>query len=88
MQLHVIKTSTLMQLFFIYKVLHFLIDDERKKLCASTFMKQKMFQITHDQIYHNDFHRTYDRIISSIYIRQLIKKLRTYIAHCFECQLN
>ena len=51
-------------------------------------MKQKMFQITHDQIYHNDFHRTYNWIISLIYIRQLIKRLRTYITYCFEYQFN
>ena len=42
----------------------------------------------HDFNNHDDFHRTYDRIINSIYIRQLIKRLHNYIDHCSKCQLN
>ena len=37
---------------------------------------------------HAGFHQTYDRIANSLYIKQLISHLRTYISHCSECQLN
>ena len=51
-------------------------------------MKQKIFRLIHDFNNHDDFHRTYDRIINSIYIRQLIKRLHNYINYCSKCQLN
>ena len=70
------------------KFVYYMFDDERERLCVSTFMKQKMFQLTHDQIHHDDFHKIYDRIASFVYIRQLSQRLRNYIAHCSKCQLN
>ena len=37
------KTRSKIRFRFRNKLIYFLIDDERKKLCVSTFMKQKMF---------------------------------------------
>lgn len=51
-------------------------------------MKQKMFRITHDLNNHNNFHRIYDRLANSIYVRRLTKHLKIYIEHCSKCQLN
>ena len=47
-----------------------------------------MFCLIHDLNNHNAFYYTYDRIINSIYIRQLIKRLHDYIDYCSKCQLN
>ena len=70
------------------KKLLFFTVEEQHKLCISKSIKQKIFKIAHDQIYHDEFHRTYDRLRYSVYIRHLIKRLWVYINHCFECQLN
>ena len=69
-------------------LIYYVFENERERFCVSTSLKQKMFQLIHDQTHHDDFHKIYDRIISSIYIHQLIKRLRIYIVHCSKCQLN
>ena len=70
------------------KRLLFFIVEKQYKLCISKSIKQKVFKIAHDQTHHNEFHRIYDRLQYLIYIRHLIKRLRIYINHCSECQLN
>ena len=83
-------TISKFDLRFKYKqnLIYFIVDDEHERFCVSTSLKQKIFQLIHDQTYHDDFYRTYDRIASSIYIRQLSQRFRIYISHCFNCQLN
>ena len=73
---------------FWQNLIYFVIDDERERLCVLISLKQKMFQLVHDQTHHDNFYRIYDKIISSIYIRQLSQRFRTYINHCFDCQFN
>ena len=75
---------------FKYKndLIYFAIENEREWFCISTALKQKIFQLIHDQIHHDDFHRTYDRITFFVYIHQLSKRFRAYINHCSKCQLN
>ena len=62
--------------------------ESKNRLCISTFMKHEVFRIAHDLNSHNEFHRIYDRLVSSIYIRQLTKRLSVYIEYCPQCQLN
>ena len=69
-------------------LIYYASNENKKRLCVSTAMKQKIFKITHDLNNHDDFHRIYDRIVNSMYIKQLTKRLRNYIKHCSECQLN
>ena len=69
-------------------LIYFKIDDEQERLYIFASMKQKIFKLAHDNASHDDFHRIYDRIANSVYIRQLIKRLRQYIAHCLDCQIN
>ena len=69
-------------------LIYFTAGDGRERLCVPASMEQEVFQLAHDQTHHGGFHRTYDRITSSVYIRQLTKRLKAYIAHCPECQLN
>ena len=69
-------------------LIYYTFDENKKRLCIFAIIKQKIFRSTHDFNSYDDFHRTYDRIINSIYIRQLIKRLHNYIDHCSKCQLN
>ena len=69
-------------------LIYYTFEKNKKRLYISTIIKQKIFRLIHDLNNHDNFHRTYDRIINSIYIRQLIKRLHDYIDHCSKCQLN
>ena len=69
-------------------LIYYIIEDGRERLCVSNFMKQKVFIMIHDLTHHDDFHRIYDKIAPSIYIRHLFKHFRIYIVHCSNCQLN
>ena len=69
-------------------LIYFTAENDRERFCISASLKQKIFQLIHDQTHHENFHRTYDRIAFFVYIHQLFKRLRTYIAHCSNCQLN
>ena len=69
-------------------LIYFIAENDRERFCISISLKQKIFQLIHDQTHHEDFHRTYDRIVFFVYIYQLFKRFRTYIAHCSNCQLN
>ena len=37
---------------------------------------------------HEGFHRTYNQILNSIYMKNLVQCLHLYISHCPDCQLN
>lgn len=63
-------------------------DDGRERLCIPNSLKKEIFELIHDRQHHGGFHRTYDRIVSSVYLRHLYRNLRTYIEHCPECELN
>ena len=63
-------------------------DDGRERLCIPNALEQEIFELAHDRQHHGGFHRTYDRIVNSLYLRHLTKHLRTYIDHCPECELN
>ena len=47
-----------------------------------------MFELIYNFQSHNDFHKTYKRIVKSYYMRYLIRKLKRYILYCSQCQLN
>jgi hypothetical protein len=55
------------------------------RLCISWSMKKNIYQMTHDDNHHCDFHRAYARTAESLYIRHMNKRLRRYIQHCKTC---
>ena len=63
-------------------------DDGRERLCIPNALEKEIFELAHDRQHHGGFHRTYERIVGSVYLRHLPKHLRTYIEHCPECELN
>ena len=68
-------------------LVYYTSGDGRERLCIPEAMEGEVFRIVHDLANHGGFHRTYDRLSSSVYIRQLVKRLRNYIMHCLECQI-
>ena len=69
-------------------LIYYMFKKNKKRLCISIIIKQKMFCLIHDLNNHDDFYRIYDKIINSMYIRQLIKRLHDYIDYCSKYQLN
>ena len=69
-------------------LVYYTSGEGRERLCIPSAMEQEVFRIAHDLSSHSGFHRIYDRLANSVYIRQLIKRLKIYIEHCSECQLN
>ena len=63
-------------------------DDGRERLYVPEALEHNIFKLAHNEQHHGGFHRTYDRIAASIYIRYLAKHLRVYIEHCPAYQLN
>ena len=63
-------------------------DAGKDRLCIPATMEQEVFKQAHDLSNHGGFHRTYDRIVNSCFIRHLAGKLRAYVRHCPTCQIN
>ena len=63
-------------------------DDGRKRLCIFNSLEKEIFELAHDRQHYEGYHRTYDRISNSMYLKHLFKHLRIYIEHCPECELN
>ena len=59
-----------------------------ERLCIPESMEAEVFRQAHDLTHHGGFMRTYDRLRHAVYIRSMVKHLKTYIAHCPECQIN
>ena len=64
------------------------INIEIKRLCIFVVVKSKMYRLIHDNAVHVDIHRCYNRLTNIFYISRLFRKLKRYIKHCFNCQLN
>ena len=48
----------------------------------------KIFAFAHDRLKHVDFHKIYDKIVTSFFVRKLFKRLQVYVAYCSQYQLN
>ena len=62
--------------------------DDRERLCIPKSMEREVFDLAHDKRSHGGFHRTYEQIVGSYYMRHLTRRLKRYIQHCPDCQLN
>ena len=63
-------------------------NKERLRLYILSALKQKIFKQVHNLFNHKDYHRYYDRLSYTIFIRHLINRLREYIVYYSICQLN
>ena len=60
----------------------------RQRLCIFKSFDKDIFNLTHDKNQHSEINRCYARISECLYISHLLRKLRQYVTHCFQCQLN
>ena len=61
---------------------------KNRRLCISKSIEKEIFDLTHDNNQHSDAIKCFYRIRESFFISRLFKKLKTYIDHCSQCQLN
>jgi hypothetical protein len=66
-------------------LIYYSSEEKTSKLCVSWSLKKNIYEMTHDNNHHCEFHRAYARIFESLYIRHMIKRLRRYIHHCRHC---
>ncbi len=66
-------------------LIYYTFINKSLRLCIFWFVERNIYRMTHDDHHHCDFHRVYARVVESLYIRHLIKRLRRYIKHCRQC---
>ena len=66
----------------------FIYYKKNRRLCISKSIEKKIFNLTHDNNQHSDAIKCFYRIKEFLFISRLFKKLKTYIDHCSQCQLN
>ena len=69
-------------------LIYFHDADGTQRVCVPRSVHKKVFHLAHDEHAHSGFHRTYERIAGSLYLRRLSDSLKQYIRHCPECQVN
>ena len=57
-----------------------------RKLYIFRFFVNEIFNTIHDVVNkHDDFHKCYERLIFSYFIRNLFFEFRVYLRHCSNC---
>ena len=67
---------------FIYHV------KNNKRFCISASCERAVFELTHDENNHAEYHRVYQQLIITIFMFKLSKKIRQYVKYYSSCQLN
>jgi hypothetical protein len=60
-------------------------QDGKDRLCMPQSMEKEMFHDVHDQQAHAGFHRTFERIVETLYFYNLAKRFRRYVRKCPIC---
>ena len=58
-----------------------------QRLCISLSVIKNILSLIHDEN-HFEFDKIYQQIISSWYVQDLIKHVKSYIKHCSKCNIN
>ena len=61
------------------------IDIEYHRLCISNVMKKKVFKLIYDNNAYTSIHKYYNRLIKTLFISRLSRRIRRYIKHCLNC---
>ena len=64
------------------------IDIKYRRLCISNIMKKEIFKLIHDDNAYTSIHKYYNRLIKTLFISRLSRKIRRYIEYCSSCQLT
>ena len=57
------------------------------KMCISAFLVNEILHMIHNEN-HLEFDRTYEKMICSWYIRDLIDRSKQFLKHCSKCNVN
>ena len=66
-------------------LLYFRDPSKQSRLCLPQSMEHWIFAQVHDDKAHQGFHRAYDELRDSVYVKGMARKLRSYIHHCPTC---
>ena len=64
------------------------IKNNCQRLCVPFNCEKAVFELTHDQNNHAEHHRAYQKLVDSVYMPKMSRKIRQYINHCPSCELN
>ena len=74
--------------FILIEDLIYHYKDDITRLCIPKGIEKEIFQLAHDKNTHAGHHRAYAKIVETLFIPRLSRKLALYIKHCPQCQLN
>ena len=74
--------------FKLHEGLIYHVKDGVSRLCIPDNCQKDVFRIAHDDNFHAGQNRVYRQLAETVYIPSLSRKLRLYLRHCPECQLN
>ena len=57
------------------------------RLCIPESLIPEVFRLAHDELGHQGYDRTHQKLSEGLYIFNMAKHLRSYIRHCPQCQL-
>ncbi len=83
------KLSFTLNDHLIYRIDHVALEHafESRRLCISKNLITNILHLTHFDKHYSEFIKCYDIIFAFWYIHDLVKHLREYLRHCFECQI-
>ena len=66
----------------------FYIDFEYRRLYISNIMKFFFFKLIYNDNTYTSIHKYYNRLMKTLFISRLSRKIRRYIKYCSNCQLT
>ena len=77
------------KLWFMFKddFFYYCAINKMDRFCISKILIKQIFKQIHNQKHHDGIQWIFDRLIN-VYIRHVIKHVKTYIKHCFICNFN
>ena len=71
--------------FVLQNELIYHVKNNKEKICISTSMKKMMLKTTHNDCNYAKYHRVYIKLLNTMYIHKLLRKLIIYIQYCSAC---
>ena len=67
-------------------LIYYIKKDNR--LCILFSCEKNILKEIHDRNMHAKHQKTYKKLIKTIFMLKMFKKVKQYVKHCFLCQLN
>jgi hypothetical protein len=69
-------------------LIYYFDEDNILRLCIFRLVEKNPFKTIHNNNYHSRYYRCLARIIETLFIFNLLKKIRIYVEHWFVYQVN